>query len=49
VLTAIKLLHTVIWAFLPGSIMAWPAAGELHRFRWAAILSPIVLLECGVQ
>jgi hypothetical protein len=29
VLTAIKLLHTVIWAFLAGSIVALPAAGDL--------------------
>ena len=47
-LTAIKLLHTVIWAFLAGSILALPLAGVLRRFRLAAILSLIVLLECGV-
>jgi hypothetical protein len=48
VLTAIKLLHTVIWAFLAASILALPVAGVVQRFRWAAILSVIVLLECGV-
>jgi hypothetical protein len=48
VLTAIKFLHTVIWAFLAGSILALPVAGVLHRFRWAAILTVIVLLECAV-
>ena len=47
-LTAIKLLHTVIWAFLAGSILALPLAGVLRRFRWAAILTVIVLLECAV-
>ncbi len=47
-LTAIKLLHTVIWAFLAGSILALPVVGVLRRFRWAAILTAIVLLECGV-
>ena len=47
-LTAIKLLHTVIWAFLAASIMVLPVAGVLRRFRWAAILSVIVLLECGL-
>ena len=47
-LTAIKLLHTVIWAFLAASILVLPVAGVLRRFRWAAILSVIVLLECGV-
>jgi hypothetical protein len=47
-LTAIKLLHTVIWAFLAASILVLPVAGVLRRFRWAAILTVIVLLECGV-
>src|SRR5271169_6677167 len=45
---AIKLLHTVIWAFLAGSILALPVVGVLRRFRWAAILTVIVLVECGV-
>jgi len=48
VLMAIKLLHTVIWAFLAASILVLPVAGVLRRFRWAAILTVIVLLECGV-
>jgi hypothetical protein len=48
VLTAIKLLHTVIWAILAGSIVVLPVAGVLRRFRWAAILTGLVLLECGV-
>ncbi len=47
-LTAIKLLHTVIWAFLAASILVLPVAGVLRRFRWAAILTVIVLLECGL-
>jgi len=45
-LTAIKLLHTVIWAFLAASILALPVVGVLRRFRRAAILTVIVLLEC---
>jgi len=48
VLTAIKLLHTAIWAFLAASVLALPVVGVLRRFRWAAILTVIVLLECGV-
>jgi len=48
VLTAIKLLHTVIWAFLAASILALPVAGVLRQFRWAATITIIVLLECGV-
>ncbi len=47
-LTAIKLLHTVIWAFLGGSIVALPVAGVLRRFRWAATITIVILLECGV-
>jgi len=48
VLTAIKLLHTLIWALLAASILALPVAGVLRQFRWATILNVIVLLECGV-
>ena len=47
-LTAIKLLHTAIWAFLAGSILALPVLGVLQRFRWAAILTIVVLLECCI-
>ena len=47
-LTAIKLLHTLIWAFLAATILLLPVAGVLRRFRWAAILTVIVLLECAV-
>lgn len=36
-LTAIKLLHTVIWAVLAGSIVVLPMAGVLGRFRWALV------------
>jgi len=31
-----------------GSIVALPVLGGLRRFRWAAILTGLVLLECGV-
>jgi hypothetical protein len=47
-LTAIKLLHTAIWAFLATSILALPVVGVLRRFRWAAIITVVVLLECAV-
>src|SRR5438477_11373552 len=47
VLTAIKLLHTAIWAFLAGCILALPIAGFMHRFDWSVILTAIILLECG--
>jgi hypothetical protein len=38
----------MIWAFLAASILALPVAGILRRFRSAAIITIIVLLECGV-
>lgn len=47
-LTAIKLLHTLIWAVLAASILGLPMLGVLRQFRWAAILTGLVLLECGV-
>jgi hypothetical protein len=45
---AIKLLHTLIWAVLAGSIAAIPILARLRRFRWVAILSSLVVLECLV-
>ena len=47
-LTAIRFFHTVIWAILAGSIVALPVVGVLRRFRWAAILTGLVVLECMV-
>jgi len=47
VLTGVKLLHTAIWAFLAGCILALPITGFMHRFDWAMILSAITLVECG--
>jgi len=47
-LAAIKLMNTVIWAILAGSTVVLPLAGVLRRFRWAAILTGLVLVECGV-
>jgi hypothetical protein len=31
-LLAIKLLHTIVWAFLAGCILALPVTGFLRRF-----------------
>ena len=44
----IKLLHTAVWLFFAGCILAIPLAGALHRFRWAAVLMGMVLVECLV-
>jgi hypothetical protein len=46
-LTAIRFFHTMIWAILAGSIVALPVVG-VRRFRWAAILTGLVVLECIV-
>lgn len=48
VVVAIKLLHTVVWLFFVACIVAVPVAGGLHRFRLAAVLAGLVLLECLV-
>ncbi len=45
---AIKLLHTVVWAFFAICIVAIPIAAARDDFRWAAILTGLVLLECAV-
>jgi hypothetical protein len=45
-LAAIRLLHTVIWAFLAASIVAIPVVALTNHLRWAAALSVIVLVEC---
>jgi hypothetical protein len=47
-LTAIKVVHTVVWAFLAGAIVAIPILAWQHAFRWAAILSVIVFAEAAV-
>lgn len=47
-LVGIKLLHTVVWFFFASCIVAIPIAGLRHEFRWAAILSGLVLIECAV-
>lgn len=48
VLIAIKLLHTLVWAFLAACILALPILAFLRRFAWAAILTTIIIMECIV-
>ena len=48
VLVAIKILHTAIWAFFAGCIVAIPLAGALRQFTHAAALTGLVLVECAV-
>ncbi len=47
-LVAIKVLHTAIWAFFAGCIVALPAAAWLGRFRLATVLTALILMECCV-
>jgi hypothetical protein len=48
VLTAIKLVHTVIWALLGSCVLAVPVAAAAGWFRGAAVLSAIVVCECAL-
>jgi hypothetical protein len=47
-LVAIKLLHTLVWAIMAGSILALPVTALLERFNVAIILTVFILAECGV-
>jgi len=47
-LVGIKLLHTAIWAFFVACILAIPFVGAWHQYRWFAILTGLVLVECAV-
>ena len=48
VLAGIKLVHTAIWLFFAGCIVAIPIAGARRQFLLAAVLTGLVLLECAV-
>jgi hypothetical protein len=48
VLVWIKLVHTAIWLFFAGCIVAIPLAGARRQFLWAIGLSGLVLVECAV-
>jgi hypothetical protein len=45
-IVTIKLLHTVVWLFFAGCIVALPVAGAGRHFGWAAALTGAVLIEC---
>lgn len=47
-LRAIKLLHTVIWAFFAGSIVAIPFFAWAEHYPVATVLSGLVFIECVV-
>jgi hypothetical protein len=47
-LVLIKAAHTFVWLVFAGCILAIPFAAISSRFRLAAVLSGLVLLECLV-
>jgi hypothetical protein len=47
-LAAIKTLHTLIWAFFAGCILALPVVALANRLDWAVALTGIVLVECAI-
>ena len=47
-LLRIKLLHTVIWAIMAGSVLVLPRLGWLRKFRWAFGLTLLIIAECLV-
>ena len=47
-LIAIKLLHTVVWAFFAACVVALPVVSLQNRLDWAAALTGVILAECAV-
>ena len=47
-LRAVKVLHTVAWAFFAGAILLLPVAAWREDFRLAWILAALVAVECAV-
>ena len=47
-LRAIKLAHTVAWAFFVAAIVAIPLAAWYHRFGWALVAALVVAGEVAI-
>ncbi len=47
-LRAIKLVHTLVWAFFAGAILAIPIAAWQRWFGWVLILTAVVLVEVAI-
>jgi hypothetical protein len=47
-LAGIKLLYTAVWAMMAGSILVLPIAAFTRHFRWAFMLTALVVCECGI-
>ena len=48
ILVGIKILHTVIWLFFAGCIVAIPIEAAHGRFLPAMVLTGLVLVECAI-
>jgi hypothetical protein len=47
-LMLVRVVHTVVWAFFAGCILAVPLAALTGHLRWATALTAVVLVECVV-
>lgn len=47
-LRAIRVIHTLVWAFFAGAIVALPVAAWYDRFDLFTVLSAVVLVEVAV-
>ena len=47
-LVTIKIVHTAVWVFFAGCIVALPVLAWMGRFMPAAILSGVIWVECCV-
>lgn len=47
-LRTVKLVHTLVWAFFAGCVVAIPIVGWMGKYVLAAVLSGIVFLEALV-
>lgn len=48
VLIGVKLLHSAVWLFFAGCILAIPIAGLQRDFHLVRVLTALVLMECAV-
>ncbi|MDP8981820.1 MAG: hypothetical protein M3O35_14655 [Acidobacteriota bacterium] len=48
VLTAIKLLHTAVWAFFVLCILLLPVFGLANRLDWALAVTILIVVECAI-
>jgi ABC-type uncharacterized transport system permease subunit len=47
-LKLIRWIHTLVWAFFAGAILAIPIAALRQRFGWVLILTALVMVEVMV-